>query len=619
MGRLLTEIISYNAGDLFDVVCDYKSVGGEFINDGHISKYKTEKVKLEAKTDISEDEVYMRCDTIENISGDTVNITLLASRFVLPDGDYEVYTQYSNWHNESMGCWQPLVTGVFAKVESVRTTVGAAPVLAIWNRQQNRGIVFHLLPMYSWSMSARRFDIGGGKSRVEVTMGPSAKRFELKLEPGECLEYARIIYYEFRNKTDLDCWKLHRYLNKIAPRRSMPVIYNTWFSAFDWFTFESLEKQVELAAKIGAEYFVIDAGWFGEAGNWWQSVGDWEEYQHGALKGRMKDISDKARALGMKFGLWFEIDRAAPAAKSPGLHPDYYISYGGQYFVNYANPEARKYILDLLTDRIKRYNIGFIKFDFNADMFNDPQGQAFIRYYQGYVEFLKELKRRHPDLYCENCASGGMRMQLANGFYFDSFWLSDNQCAIEGVRIFKDTMLRMPPQWIEKWAVIETITDFEPVYSGGKTEKIVTTHDAGWDMLGSVRSSWLRGFMSGSPLGISCNFTKLSENTLEMLASHIEKFKKDRELYISAEGRILADTETLTSLEFCSVDKSKIKIFTFVKRSTHYFAVIYPVVDPAKTYVVNGEKISGEDIERYGIKVDTGQTGKCEETEIYEA
>lgn len=46
-------------------------------------------------------------------------------------------------------------------------------------------------------------------------------------------------------------------------------------------------------------------------------------------------------------------------------------------------------------------------------------------------------------------------MTLTNGLDFDSFWLSDNQSPYEGVRIFKDTIKRVAPQMIEKWATIQ--------------------------------------------------------------------------------------------------------------------------------------------------------------------
>lgn len=103
-------------------------------------------------------------------------------------------------------------------------------------------------------MSVRRRNIGGGKSEVEVVIGSDADNFNLSLAPGENAGLSEIIYFGFRNKTDLDCHKLHRYMDDIAPRRTMTVIYNTWLSNFDSFTFDSLRDKAVIASRIGAEY-----------------------------------------------------------------------------------------------------------------------------------------------------------------------------------------------------------------------------------------------------------------------------------------------------------------------------------------------------------------------------
>ena len=57
-------------------------------------------------------------------------------------------------------------------------------------------------------MSVRRRDIGG-KSEVEVVIGPDADNFNLSLAPGENAGLSEIICFGFRNKTDLDCHKLY--------------------------------------------------------------------------------------------------------------------------------------------------------------------------------------------------------------------------------------------------------------------------------------------------------------------------------------------------------------------------------------------------------------------------
>ena len=123
------------------------------------------------------DGVYTRTDTFQNISDRELTVRCLKSRFVLEGGDYEVYTQYNGWMNESRGKWQPLVTQVTARCPSVRTSLSASPFAAIWNNQTNRGIAFHLLPESTWEISVSCNPVPGGKSYIQVEMGIDAPNF----------------------------------------------------------------------------------------------------------------------------------------------------------------------------------------------------------------------------------------------------------------------------------------------------------------------------------------------------------------------------------------------------------------------------------------------------------
>jgi hypothetical protein len=91
-----------------------------------------------------------------------------------------------------------------------------------------------------------------------------------------------------------------------------------------------------------------------------------------------------------------------------------------------------------------KYNIGWIKFDFNATIPQDLTGGAFYRYWQGYREFIKAFKKRYPNVYMTNCGGGGFRLELGQATMFDSFWTTDNQGPYDGIRIIKDTLKRMP-------------------------------------------------------------------------------------------------------------------------------------------------------------------------------
>ena len=100
-------------------------------------------------------------------------------------------------------------------------------------------------------------------SKIVVEMGIMDYNFDVTVAPGEVVDMPQIICYEFKNKLDMDCYKLHHYMHTRYPRREMPIVYDTWMYRFDHVDVENVSSQIGLAADLGVEYFFVDAGWFG--------------------------------------------------------------------------------------------------------------------------------------------------------------------------------------------------------------------------------------------------------------------------------------------------------------------------------------------------------------------
>lgn len=572
--------------NLWYVCGDFGKMQGEFSADPYL--LKGDGYEISQKLQNNTDGVYTRRDTFYNTSERELTVNCLKSRFVLEGGDYEVYTQYNGWMNESRGKWQPLVTQITARCPSVRTALGANPFVAIWNHQTNRGVAFHLLPESTWEISVSLNPIPGAKSYVQVEMGIEAPNLALKVAPGEKMEMPEIIYYEFISKLDMDCYKLHRYCTDNYRKRKLPVMFNTWLYKFDKLSLENTLCQIPLAAELGAEYFVIDAGWFGKKTHWASGIGDWVESLTFGYKGKMTEVADAVRKHGMKFGLWLETERAVDGSDVLDHCKKYYLpSHNDSHFLNFADEEARKYIFDVTCGVIDKYGVEYIKFDFNSDLYFDASNTAFTGYFKGYQMYIQDLRRRYPDLYIDNCASGGMRMHLANCKEFDSYWHSDCQSAHEGMRLFKDAVLRLPPQVFDRWTVIESVKNVLVDDKGVPHNHIIATSDAIWKQIEGVQMSHLKGFLSGGPLGFSCDLSALSPQHFEELKKHIAQFKKDRDFWTTAECRIKADTESLFVLEFRSRDLSKVVTQVYIRHVMQKGMLLYPCLDPAKTYRID--------------------------------
>ena len=604
-------LINELAVDFFNVKSHTSEIYGDLSCDGSVYVAANGEISATAKIEEIGFGVYRRTGSVKNTSDKPITLSTLASRFTLLGVEYEALTQYNGWQHESSGAWQELITTVSASCNSVRSSLHAAPFLALWNRQTSRGVAFHIIPYSTWEIKASRQHRTGEWADVVVEAGVLSENFRYTLNPGEQLSMPEIIFYEFKSKTDLDCHKLHLAMNKTYPRSSSPVIYNSWLYKFDKFSYDDLLKQLAVAKRIGVECFVVDAGWFGTKNNWWSQRGDWVESTTFGFKGRMCEFADAVRAAGLKFGFWLEPESAFPTTEIMTSHPEYFLkNHDGAGFYNFADDAAREHIVETASDLITRYGAEFVKFDFNADNKLCLAGDAFIGYFGGYVKFINALRERHPTLHIENCASGGIRLGLRDGRHFDSFWLSDNQSPYYSHEIFKNTVKRMPPSWLCPYATFRSVSALAPSQAGGEwLDKIIACNDATWGDVRGVKESYLRASMTGGLIGLSAPLTEISDTTLDMLRDFIAEYKKNRAFWQSAACHILTDTETLEALEYRDEDLENAEICIRIKRVFQSGAVVYPVLDPNARYAVDGEgDFSGQDLMDEGIKVTFDET-----------
>ncbi|MEI9894378.1 MAG: family 10 glycosylhydrolase [Chthoniobacter sp.] len=78
----------------------------------------------------------------------------------------------------------------------------------------------------------------------------------------------------------------------------------------------------------------------------------------------------EAHARGIELHAWFNPFRAGTTTKGPyaanhvtHTHPDWVRTYGGQLWLDPGEPEARRYILDVILDVVKRYDIDGVHID----------------------------------------------------------------------------------------------------------------------------------------------------------------------------------------------------------------------------------------------------------------
>lgn len=571
--------------------------------------YENESLRLVAEL-FSEEGVLVRRSYLQNRTERELTVHALCARFRMDGCEYEVYTQSNGWMHESAGGWQRLITEVRATGGGIRTCQDAAPILGLHNLITGKNTVFHLLPNAGWSMAAKKLS-DSEKDVVLVEAGFSDAALSLKVRPHEKIELPEILFYKAESKIDLDAHKLHTYFHRHYPRKRLPVLYNDWLYSYGDVNIDDLCRQADAAADLGIEAFMVDAGWYGDGTrNWFESVGDWEENSKSGPAGRLAELSARVRERGMLFGLWFEPERAAKQSRAFAEYPDFFIE--GQYgvFLDYANEAAVEYILDAVSKCIDRYRIGWVKLDFNENLPTDPSGGAFYRYFKGQARFIMRLRERYPDLYITSCASGGYRMELAHGRLFDSFWFSDNQEPVEGLRIVKDTLKRLPPALIERWCVQKYCEGFH-VYGGAPIGKMVHCSNAMWDYLVGVGDSYTEGFLTGGPMCFSCDVAGFPEEYKAHYRKMIAQYKVERDFYIGASAHILAEGYGITAIEYANGGYERLVLQIFTENAYAADLRLYPKAEAGCTYLFDGIAVTGNELMQDGILVSDLHKNNC--------
>ncbi|HEY3414067.1 MAG TPA: NPCBM/NEW2 domain-containing protein [Armatimonadota bacterium] len=179
-----------------------------------------------------------------------------------------------------------------------------------------------------------------------------------------------------------------------------------------------------LEEKLPLDYWWMDAGWYvydaGNASRGWPNTGTWEVDTKRFPNG-LRAITDHAHKKGVKSIVWFEPERVAPGTWLYRQHPEWLLGAdGGDKLLNLGNPDARKWLTDHVDGLIKSQGIDLYRQDFNIDPLPfwrandapDRQGLTENQHVTGYLAYWDELRRRHPDMLIDSCASGGRRNDI---------------------------------------------------------------------------------------------------------------------------------------------------------------------------------------------------------------
>jgi alpha-galactosidase len=172
----------------------------------------------------------------------------------------------------------------------------------------------------------------------------------------------------------------------------------------------------------GNPWYPITDGPFTDPKKIWLNTGTWEidktKYPQG-----FRPFSDKVRANGMQFLLWFEPERVGnPNSWLGKNHPEWLMPGNSAGDVlNLGDPAALKWLIEHIDGMVKSEGLDWYREDLNGGNYGtawrkhdapNRQGVTENLYVQGHLAFWDQLRRRNPHLHVDSCASGGRRNDL---------------------------------------------------------------------------------------------------------------------------------------------------------------------------------------------------------------
>ena len=255
------------------------------------------------------------------------------------------------------------------------------------------------------------------------------------------------------------------------------VTFNTWYAYGTHIDEASMLAEIEGAAALGAELFMLDAGWYAgaarsDAADFLVGLGTWQ-VDASRFPNGLRVLSDRAHELGLKFGIWIEPERVAlSTVNQRGLAQEAWLAKAGDKYGDaqaaqlcLGGPGARQWVVDQIVRLVDSVQPDYLKWDNNFWINCDRTGHGHGRtdgnfaHVNGLYQVLADVRARYPDLLIENVSGGGNRLDLGMLRYTDVAWMDDRTSPSVRVRHNIEGLITVfPPAYLLSF-VVEDVSE----------------------------------------------------------------------------------------------------------------------------------------------------------------
>jgi alpha-galactosidase len=365
------------------------------------------------------------------------------------------YLAGDRWGEEGNFRWQPVDQETFRIERTLSGRVFNPPYFIADNGVIGQRFIMAL----AWSGNFLADFSLRDKSALTFRLAPLAPAPLRVIAPGETVISPEVHLGPCHGKLDtaVAAWHAHIRASVTPPRPKGKEMYTVAGRIVeepgDW-----ILREIDMAAEMGVEAFMVDAGWYGaKFGAWTELRGDWVEGDW--LPGGLAGIRKYCHKKGVLFGLWHEAEAIAKKSRLAAEHADWLLKTDAGRecgeTLNLANPDAAHFFEDTVQRLVREHKLDFYKLDYNVDVREGGQTlqdgfaeSEFWRHHEVIRRTYERARQENPSVCLENCASGGGRNDIGMLSLFHYSCESDWSVHPYAIRAINAMTMFIPPEAI---------------------------------------------------------------------------------------------------------------------------------------------------------------------------
>lgn len=548
---------------------------------------------------------------IVNRGQDPVRIQkMLSGVLELPSADYDFLQLSGAWLKERHIKRRKLEQGTVS-AGSLKGASGHQhnPFIALVekNADNNKGNVYAANLIYSGNFLGQVEVDEWDNTRLMIGINPAYFSWELNADESFSTPEALLFFSDqglngISNQTGRFAEK--HIIDRKWSNEIRPIVFNNWEATYFDFDQKKLLALAKAGKDLGMECFVIDDGWFGKRDNAKSSLGDWyadpKKFPDGLGK-----FARQIHEMKLQLGIWFEPEMISPDSDLYRLHPEWVVKHPysrasvgrGQFVLDFADPKVVDAIYGQLKKVILDTQLDYIKWDMNRNITEAysnylsqkkiDQTEFFHRYILGVYSLYAKILTDFPEILIEGCAGGGGRYDLGILFYSPQIWPSDDSDAVERLKIQSGTLLGYP------------LSSFSNHVSASPNHQI--------ERITSLKMR--QDVAMFGPLGYELNLAALSDHEKEEITARIAFYKNNRQLLtFGTFYQLIEVKEDSNEYAWAVFNEEKteaviafFRILAKPNSSVQEFLKV-PFICTDRTYLVNGQTVSGQVLKNIGIR-----------------